>query len=405
MRQELFDGLHVWWLPIGLLIAVLSAWWSSRRHQHTNWSGVPTGLPRSWRQRTRWVPRSLGWLALLLLLFGLTGPRGVREHREVTGEGLAITLCVDRSGSMLALDLADSVVRRSRLDVVKDVVDRFVRGDTTMAGRRGDLLSIVQFGTHADEVTPPTFDHEYVAEAVEGLEVSALESERATAIGDALGLAVERLDALRAQDVNQTIGDQIIILLTDGESNAGVLSPLEAAELARALDVRVYTIGAGTTSATAPIPMTDPFTGRQRIQNMPVSLDMETLKAIAEQTGGQAFRATDQNSLVEIYAEIDALERTEYQETRWEEVRDDGPLVLGLGLMVGLLARLLWGVALAGGCVMSGCGLAQRILVAPVWLFCSGSGPLCSSLDGVCVEASSLCCQGFLVPLVPVARC
>ena len=210
-----------------------------------------------------------------------------------------------------------------------------------MAGRRGDLLSVVQFGTHADEVTPPTFDHEYVAEAVAGLEVSPLESERATAIGDALGLAVERLDALRAQDVNQTIGDQIIILLTDGESNAGVLSPLEAAELARALGVRVYTIGAGTASATAPIPTTDPFTGRQRIQNLPVSLDMKTLKAIAEQTGGQAFRATDQNSLVEIYAEIDALERTEYQETRWEEVRDDGPLVLGLGLMVGVLARLL----------------------------------------------------------------
>ena len=223
MRQELFDGLHVWWLPIGLLIAVLSAWWSSRR-QHTSWSGVPKGLPRSWRQRTRWLPRCLGWLALLLLLFGLTGPRGVREHREVTGEGLAITLCIDRSGSMLALDLADSVVRRSRLDVVKDVVDRFVRGDTTMAGRRGDLLSIVQFGTHADEVTPPTFDHEYVAEAVEGLEVSALESERATAIGDALGLAVERLDALRSQDLNQTIGDQIIILLTDGEQRGGAVA-------------------------------------------------------------------------------------------------------------------------------------------------------------------------------------
>lgn len=340
MRQELFDGLHVWWIPIGLLIAVLSAWWSSRRRQHTSWSGVPNELPRSWRQRTRWLPRSLGWLALILLLFGLAGPRGVREHREVSGEGLAVTLCVDRSGSMLALDLADSVVRRSRLDVVKDVVDRFIRGDATMAGRRGDLLSVVQFGTHADEVTPPTFDHEYVAEAVAGLEVSPLESERATAIGDALGLAVERLDALRTQDVNQTIGDQIIILLTDGESNAGVLSPLEAAELARALDIRVYTIGAGTASATAPIPTIDPFTGRQRIQNMPVSLDMKTLKAIAEQTGGQAFRATDQNSLVEIYAEIDALERTEYQETRWEEVRDDGPLVLGLGLMVGLFARL-----------------------------------------------------------------
>ena len=110
----------------------------------------------------------------LLLRCRSHGPRGVREHREVTGEGLAITLCIDRSGSMLALDLADSVVRRSRLDVVKDVVDRFVRGDATMAGRRGDLLSIVQFGTHADEVTPPTFDHEYVAQAVEGLEVSAL---------------------------------------------------------------------------------------------------------------------------------------------------------------------------------------------------------------------------------------
>ena len=161
MRQELFDGLHVWWLPIGLLIAVLSAWWSSRRRQHTSWSGVPKGLPRSWRQRTRWLPRCLGWLALLLLLFGLTGPRGVREHREVTGEGLAITLCIDRSGSMLALDLADSVVRRVT-GCGQDVVDRFVRGDTTMAGRRGDLLSIVQFGA-CRRSAPPTFDHEYVA--------------------------------------------------------------------------------------------------------------------------------------------------------------------------------------------------------------------------------------------------
>ena len=340
MRQEFFDGLHVWWIPIGLLVALTSAWWASRHRSSIHWTGVPGGLPRSWRQRTRWFPRLLGWLALLLLLIGLAGPRGVREHREVTGEGLAITLCVDRSGSMLALDLADSVVRRTRLDVVKDVVDRFIRGDETMSGRRGDLLSIVQFGTYADEVAPPTFDHEYLAQAVAGLEVSPLETERATAIGDALGLAVERLDALETQDVNETVGDRIIILLTDGESNAGAISPLEAAELARALDVRVYTIGAGTASATAPIPMTDPFTGRERIVNRPVTLDMETLEAIADQTGGQAFRATDENSLVDIYAEIDALERTKYQETRWEEVRDDGPPVLGLGLMLGLFARL-----------------------------------------------------------------
>lgn len=341
MRQEFFDGWHVIWFPMGLLVALFVAWWSSRREFNAAWSGVPSDLPSSLRQRTRWIPRLLGWLALILLLYGLAGPRGVREHREITGEGLAITLCVDRSGSMLALDLADSVVRRTRLDVVKDVVDRFIRGDGKMSGRRGDLLSIVQFGTHADEVSPPTFDHEFVANSVEGLQVSPLESERATAIGDAIGLAVERLEALRVQDINQSVGDRIIILLTDGESNAGVLSPLESAELARALGVRVYTIGAGTASATAPIPMIDPFTGREVIRNMPVSLDMTTLELIAEQTGGKAFRATDQDSLVQIYAEIDSLERTEYQETRWEEVRDDGPLVLGFGLILGVFARLI----------------------------------------------------------------
>jgi Ca-activated chloride channel family protein len=171
-----------------------------------------------------------------------------------------------------------------------------------------------------------TLDHTNVTAVARDLEIVSERSEDGTAIGDALGLAVERLRKSPARS-------RIAVLLTDGVHNAGVESPLAAAELAETQGVKVYAIGAGTTGL-APVRVRDPFTGRSVLRSMPVEVDETTLEEIARRTGGRFFRATDADALEEVYREIDRLERTKITEERSRQYREYFRLPLGLGLLL-----------------------------------------------------------------------
>ena len=198
-----------------------------------------------------------------------------------------------------------------RLTAIKSVAGKFVTGDESLDGRFSDLIGLITFAGYADGVTPPTLDHGFLRSSLNQTEIVTARSEDGTAIGDAIALAVEKLTALD-ENRDEKVKSKIIILLTDGENTAGELEPVAAAELAQTLGIKIYTIGVGT-QGQAPIPVRDPFSGRQNIRMMQVNIDEVTLKKVAEVTEGKYFRAVDTNSLTEIYKEIDLLEKTKVE--------------------------------------------------------------------------------------------
>lgn len=263
----------------------------------------------SWRTALAWVPDLLLALAVVALAIALAGPRRGNKDSRIRAEGIAIAMVVDTSGSMRALDLSEGSRRRTRLDAVVEVFKEFVNGAGDLPGRPDDAIGVISFAGYADTRSPLTLDHQMVTRVADELEIVSDRSEDGTALGDGLGLAVERLRRSKAQS-------RVAILLTDGVQNAGVESPTSAADLAAQAGIKVYTIGAGT-NGMAPIETTDPFTGRAVLRSVPVEIDEATLRQIADATGGTYFRATDANSLRAIYGEIDRLERTELDETRY----------------------------------------------------------------------------------------
>jgi Ca-activated chloride channel family protein len=234
-------------------------------------------------------------LAVLLLMLGMARPQTGRTHNKVRTEGIDIVLVVDTSGSMQALDLDRGPIerRRNRLQVVEEVVERFVKK------RDNDQIGLVVFGTEAFTQCPLTLDHGIIASFLERIEIGMAGEQ--TAIGSALGTAVKRLKESQAKS-------KVVVLLTDGRSNAGSLSPRKAAEVAETFGVKVYTIGAGT-RGQAPL-IVDSFFGKQVVYQ-DVEIDEKTLTEIAERTGGAYFRAEDATALQAIYDQIDEMEKTE----------------------------------------------------------------------------------------------
>lgn len=243
-------------------------------------------------------------------------------------------MVVDLSSSMNARDLVKDDVSVNRLDVVKDVFVGFVLGDqdAVTTGRPDDLIGLVTFAGYADSVCPLTLDHGNLASIVKDLQIVSVRSEDGTAIGDGLGLAVERLRRSKAKS-------RVAILLTDGVNNAGVIPPVKAAELASEHGIKVYCIGAGT-NGIAPIPDRDLF-GRVSLARTTVTIDEETLKQVSAKTGGRYFRAVDRERLADIYAEIDNLERTEVTEIRYLRYTEHFPYFVSAGLGLLALAALL----------------------------------------------------------------
>lgn len=248
-----------------------------------------------------------------LLVFAVAGPRWVGEPQPLTREGRNIMLALDLSGSM---ELADMLVNgrpASRLAVVKRAAEQFVQA------RTGDRIGLILFGTRAYLQTPLTYDRQNVLLRLEDATVGL--AGQTTSIGDAIGLAVKRLQDVPAKG-------RIIILLTDGANNSGMLPPLKAAELAKLDNIKIYTIGLGAES--------DPrVTGGIFFNPNPSSdLDEETLQEMAKITGGRYFRATDMQSLQEIYQSINQLETVSQDQATIRPQHDYYPWPLGLALLL-----------------------------------------------------------------------
>lgn len=269
-------------------------------------------------------------LSWTLLVAALMQPEHVNQFRQVKNKGYDLMLAVDISASMQALDFSTAEKMISRLDVTKEVVGDFIQG------RQGDRLGLILFGQSAYLHVPLTLDtasvSQMLSDAVPGMAGSA------TAIGDAIGVGVKTLRERPA-------GSRVLILLTDGEDNASSIPPSEAAKLARQYGIRIYTIGIGKKGL---VPFPNQFGGYGMAE---VSIDEDLLKDIAKETGGQYFSATNKKMLSSIYAQIDALEKSEANETLFliREPLYRYPLSLALLILLALtLSQLLPRRALYG---------------------------------------------------------
>ncbi len=286
--------------PILLILLLVPLWWLWRRRQRP--APAPgysdTGLLAAvsggaWVVRLPPFFRAFGLVALAI---GAAGPRIGGDQVETKQEGIAIAIALDISSSMLAEDFAPS----NRLEVAKQQALGFIRG------RSSDRIGLVAFAGEAVTQVPVTTDYPVLEHAVQDLKIGILED--GTAIGSGLATAVNRLR--RAPDKSK-----VVVLLTDGENNRGTVDPRTAARAAAALGIKVYTIGVGSEGQAA-VP-----TGRGpaglRYEVLPVRIDEALLTEIAEVTGGRYFRAKDSDALGQIFGQIDRLEKTPIQVTRY----------------------------------------------------------------------------------------
>jgi Ca-activated chloride channel family protein len=247
--------------------------------------GAGLGAP-AW---TRFGLLALRSAALILVVAAIARPQTGRSEHTTHTEGLDILLVLDTSGSMQAQDFKP----KDRLHVAKEVVKEFV------SKREHDRIGLVVFAAQAFTQCPLTLDYPVLSRLIDDVEIGMLED--GTAIGVALATAVNRLK-------NSEVKTRLVVLLTDGQNNAGTIDPTTAARVAATLGIKVYTIGVGT-KGRAPMPVNDPIFGK-RMVSVEVSLDEEMLTNIAELTDGQYFRATDREELFKIYDTIDELEKT-----------------------------------------------------------------------------------------------
>ena len=318
-----FANPELLWLL--LLIPLLTAWYvwkqgaltASIRHSSLK---AFDGLPGSWRVRLRFLPFALRMAALGFLIVAFARPQTSARGENVYREGIDITIALDISGSMLAEDF-----RPNRLEAAKKVGEDFI------LARESDRIGLVIFAGESFTQCPLTTDYTVLVDLLRKVKTGYLQD--GTAIGEGIANAVNRMKDSKSKS-------KVMILLTDGVNNMGSIDPATAAEIARTFGIRVYTIGVGT-RGMAPYPFKTVY-GIQ-YQPVPVEIDEDMLRQVAEITGGQYFRATGNKRLVEIYDEIDKLERTKIEVTefhRYTELFYDY-LLAGLLLLVCELA-LSW---------------------------------------------------------------
>ncbi|MHB8477057.1 MAG: VWA domain-containing protein [Steroidobacteraceae bacterium] len=276
---------------------------------------------RSRAGRWRWV---LPVIAAALMVLGLARPRLAHGRTDVNASGIDIMLGLDVSGSMQALDFKMSGQRVNRIDVVKSVVSKFVDE------RPDDRIGIVAFAGAPYLISPLTLDHDWLQQNLERVSVASVDD--GTAIGSAIATSVNRLRESPAKS-------KIVILLTDGMNNAGKISPMAAAEAAKAMGVKIYTIAVGV-RGEAPMPVKD-ASGDTQLVMAKVDVDEKTLQAISALTGGEFYRATDTDSLKNIYEQINQLEKTIQVAQRFEHYQELFrwalfPAIALLGLSFGL---------------------------------------------------------------------
>ena len=322
-----FSFAHPWLLLLLLGIPVLA--WLKGKFGGTaavtfSTTSMLAEIGSRQRNRAGAFLAGLSYLALALFIIALARPQLGRVTTRVQATGVDIMLVLDVSRSMLAEDFTIGNSRANRIDTVKLVTEQFIRQ------RPNDRIGIVAFAGRPFLVSPLTLVHERLIQNLELLRIGLVED--GTAIGSAIASAANRLKDKEAKT-------KLIVLLTDGDNNAGKVQPLTAAEAAKALGIRIYTIGAGT-EGEAPFPLQNAF-GRTIYRNVLVKFDEKTLSEIATITNGQYFRATDTNSLRKIFSEIDKMEKTKIEVERTAQYRDLFQYVLIPGIACLLLEILL----------------------------------------------------------------
>jgi Ca-activated chloride channel family protein len=296
------------WLCLLALLPLVLLWRGRKGSvaavEYSNISVART-VARNTRSRAgRWV-----WLlpvaAAALLVVGMARPQLAHGRTQVTASGIDIMLALDVSGSMQALDFKVDGKRVNRIDVVKSVVSKFIDE------RPDDRIGVVSFAGAPYLISPLTLDHQWLQQNLDRVSVGG--SDDGTAIGSAIAASVNRLRESPAKS-------KIVILLTDGMNNAGKLSPMAAAEAAKALGVKIYTIAVGV-RGEAPIPVKDEF-GNTQLVMAKVDVDEKTLQAVSALTGGSFYRAVDTDSLKSIYAQINRLEKTTQLAQHYEHYQE-----------------------------------------------------------------------------------
>jgi Ca-activated chloride channel homolog len=280
--------------------------------------------------------RALIFATLAIFVIAIARPQLGKSLTQVEASGIDIMLVLDVSGSMLTKDFTIGGEQATRVDAIREVTRKFIEG------RPNDRIGIIAFAGRPYVVSPMTLDHDWLLQNLERVRIGLVED--GTAIGSAMAAAANRLNDKHSKS-------RAIVLLTDGENNAGKISPNTAAEAVKALKVHFYAIGAGINGvAPAPIftargPMTDVL-GNLLYENQRVEFNEAGLKQVAQIAGGQFFRATDTKSLEQIYSDIDEMEKSTVAVKKYQQYRDLFPI-----------------------CIMSGCGLflAQLLLSQTIW--------------------------------------
>lgn len=268
------------------------------------------------------APLILKCFVIALLFVALARPQLADVRTEVSSEGVDIILTLDTSGSMKALDFKIGGEEVDRLVAVKKVVSEFIKNRFT------DRIGMVVFGDMAYTQTPLTLDYDVLLNFLNQVDIGAAGD--ATAIGDGIAVSVKRLKDLPGKS-------KIIILLTDGRSNAGRMTPEKAAEIAAEYGIKIYTIGVGS---QGPVPFPEQTYFGIRHILVQLDIDEETLQRIAEKTGGQYFRATDTEGLKKIYETIDKLEKTEAKVTHYQEYQELFRYFLGAAILLILIEMI-----------------------------------------------------------------
>jgi Ca-activated chloride channel homolog len=282
-----------------------------------------TTFRRSWR---KWVQNALYYFGCACLIVALARPQFGTATNRIHANGIDIMILLDVSLSMLSEDYSIGTKRASRLEVVKQVTEKFI------SGRPDDRIGVIAFSGRAYLVSPLTLDHTWLVENLARLSIRRIGDQTAigsslvedgTAIGSALATAANRLRDKRAKS-------RVIVLLTDGDNNAGKIPPLTAAEAAAAIGIKIYTIGAGT-NGLVPFPHSDGFGNTYYSQEyMPFKED--TCREIARIGNGIFFRAADTKTMTEIFEQIDQFEKTEIQLQKSESYQDIFVWLLGAGV-------------------------------------------------------------------------
>ena len=311
-----------------LLILPLLAWLKGRRGKSPAflYSSVRMveGLTGVRRSRAGRIITTMRWLGLAVLITALAQPQLTNSETTIKASGVDIVTTLDLSGSMRAEDFELKGERVNRLTMAKSVLDEFI------GNRPNDRIGLVAFATEAYTASPLTLDHEFLLQNLERLQLGTIE-ERSTAIGSALSTALNRLRDVESKS-------KIVVLMTDGQNNAGTIDPLVAADAAAALGIKVYTIGVGT-HGEAPVPVY--VMGQKVYRRQSVDIDEETLQAIAEKTGGRYYRADNAERFRSIYEEIDDLEKTEAEVRKFTQYDELFPWFLCAGAALLLVELLL----------------------------------------------------------------